>query len=260
MYKFIGCLLFLACTPKTEPTQNLVQIPIATAQITDNQFDTNYLTGKFDPTKHPDFMMIEPKHTTLDNAYLRKDAYNSFKKMYAEAAKEGIQLTIISATRNFAAQKLIWEGKWRGKIKAEDGSNLAQKIPDPIQRALKILEYSAMPSTSRHHWGTDMDLINLNNVYFEKGKGAKAYQWLLLHAATFGFCQPYTQKGAARPTGYNEEKWHWSYQPISQQLTQLYAEKVPYNQINGFLGAETATNIHVINNYVQGISQTCFPR
>jgi zinc D-Ala-D-Ala carboxypeptidase len=260
MYRLLLCLLFLACAPKTEPTQTAIQKPVTTSQSIDNQFDTNYLTGKFDPARHPDFTMIDSKHTRLANVYLRKDAYNAFKKMYAEAAKEGIQLTIISATRTFAAQKIIWEGKWTGKIKAEDGSNLAQTIPDPTQRALKILEYSSMPSTSRHHWGTDMDLISLNNAYFEKGKGAKAYQWLLQHAATYGFCQPYTEKGAARPNGYHEEKWHWSYQPIAQQLTEAYPHQVPYNQINGFLGAETATNIHVIRNYVQGISQICFAR
>ena len=33
-----------------------------------------------------------------------------------------------------------------------------------------------MPSTSRHHWGTDLDLNNLNNSYFTSGKGKKIYK------------------------------------------------------------------------------------
>jgi zinc D-Ala-D-Ala carboxypeptidase len=259
MYKLLLCLLFLACAPKTEPTTATAQMAQKEVQPTDNQFDSNYLTGKFDPAKHPDFTTIAPKHTTLTKAYLRKDAYDAFKSMYAAAEKEGIQLTIISATRNFAAQKKIWEDKWTGKRKMSDGSNLAKMTSDPNQRALQILAYSSMPSTSRHHWGTDMDFINLNNEYFEKGKGATAYQWLLKNAANYGFCQPYTPKDAARPNGYHEEKWHWSYLPIAQKLTEMYPKKVPYHQINGFIGHETAVSIDVIKNYVQGINRTCFP-
>ena len=35
----------------------------------------------------------------------------------AEAAKkEGVILTIISATRNFESQKRIWENKWNGLL------------------------------------------------------------------------------------------------------------------------------------------------
>jgi zinc D-Ala-D-Ala carboxypeptidase len=256
MYKLLIALLLFACAPKSEVVKKETASHPTVTPLVDGAFDANYLMGKFDPAIHPDFVRIAPKYTTIPSAYLRNDAYEAFKKMYADAEKAGIRLTIISATRNFAAQKNIWEKKWTGKMMA-NGANLAKTIADPTQRALKILDYSSMPGTSRHHWGTDMDFVNLTNPYFEKGKGVKIYEWLLKNAHLYGFCQPYTAMNAARPTGYHEEKWHWSYQPISQKLTAIYPKTVQDDQIVGFLGAETAKNIAVIKNYVQGINQSC---
>lgn len=256
MYKLLIALLLFACAPKNEVAKKeTTSLPMVTP-LADDAFDANYLMGKFEPATHPDFVRIAPKYTTIPSAYLRNDAYEAFKKMYADAEKAGIQLTIISATRNFAAQKNIWEKKWTGKTLV-NGANLAKTIADPTQRAIKILDYSSMPGTSRHHWGTDMDFVNLTNPYFAKGKGLKTYEWLLKNAHLYGFCQPYTAMNAARPTGYHEEKWHWSYQPISQKLTDIYPKTVQDDQITGFLGAETAKNITVIQHYVQGINQSC---
>ncbi len=51
-----------------------------------------------------------------------------------------------------------------------------------------------MPGTSRHHWGTEIDLNALNNKWFENGKGLKVYQLAYKNAAQYGFHQPYTAK------------------------------------------------------------------
>ena len=115
--------------------------------------------------------------------------------MAQAARQEGIALRIISATRNFAAQQRIWEAKWRGRRKV-NGQVLNIMVPNPTQRALKILEYSSMPGTSRHHWGTDIDLNALTNAYFTSGERVKkVYDWLQAHAAEYGFCQVYTEQG-----------------------------------------------------------------
>ena len=67
------------------------------------------------------------------------------------------------------------------------------KTPEQIINL--ILEYSSAPGTSRHHWGTDMDINALQNDYFSnKGNGAFLYEWLQKNAAKFGFCQPYNKK------------------------------------------------------------------
>ncbi len=221
------------------------------------EFSVEYLTGKFEPAEHPDFVKVDKKYADGEGYYLHRATYESFQKMWEAAKADGITLTIVSATRNFNRQKQIWEAKWTGARKIENGSNAAEKYPDPKTRALKILEYSSMPGTSRHHWGTDVDLNDLDNYTFEHGQGKKVYDWLQKHAAEYGFCQPYTIKGPERPNGYNEEKWHWSFIPIAQQLTNLAASELKNEMIGGFKGAETAGEINVVEKYVLGINKSC---
>lgn len=235
-----------------ETSQSIIQTTVRKADTLTKE----ELLGQIQPADHQDFTRIAAQYTDKSDIYLRKEAYEAFRRMAAAARQDGISLYIISATRNFAAQKSIWEAKWTGKRKV-DGQDLSETMPDPKQRALKILEYSSMPGSSRHHWGTDIDLNALNNDYFASGAGKKLYDWLLTHAAAYGFCQVYTTKGADRPHGYNEEKWHWSYMPLSSQFLDQYEQKITYRDITGFQGAEAAGLIDVIPKYVQGIAPAC---
>ena len=217
----------------------------------------DFLMGKFDPTKHSGFGEIPEEYADRPGLYLRKEALDAFIRMSDAARKENIQLQIRSATRNFDYQKRIWEAKWKGETTLSDGTNVAKDLTEPQDKALKILLYSSMPGTSRHHWGTDLDLNSFNNKWFEKGDGLVLYNWLQDNAATFGFCQPYTPLGTQRPTGYQEEKWHWSYVPLSRTYTAAAEIKLKDEMITGFAGAETASSIQVVNNYVLGINKKC---
>lgn len=202
-------------------------------------------------------MEIPPEYADQKGRYLRKDVFEAFKRMADEASKSGIRLVIRSATRNFKAQKRIWENKWRGNVLLEGGINASTSIKNPVDRALKILEYSSMPGTSRHHWGTDIDLNSFDNEWFASGEGLKLYTWMKENAVNFGFCQPYTAKDSKRPNGYEEEKWHWTYMPVAEKITSV-AEKVLTNDhISGFKGASTAVEIDVIKKYVLGIHPDC---
>ncbi len=213
------------------------------------RFGEAYLMGKFDPVRHPDFVPVGRPYTDRPGMLLRKEAFESFRKMWEAARKDSVPLKIISSTRTFFQQKAIWEAKW---------SRFAKTTPDPTARAVRIMEYSAMPGASRHHWGTDIDLNDLNNPAFEAGgKYASVYDWLQKNAHRFGFCQPYTPKGAERPHGYNEEKWHWTYQPLSAPMLEAYSRQINDTLITGFLGAESAKSIGIVRQYVQGINQSC---
>lgn len=236
----------LPSTPKVEPSKEETF-----------DFTVGYLMGQFDPAAHPDFVKVDDKYTDGDTYHLRKDTYAAFQKMWEAAMADGIKLVIISATRNFDRQKMIWEAKWTGARKIENGANAAEKYPDPVTRALKILEYSSMPGTSRHHWGTDVDLNDLDNYTFEMGPGKPVYEWLSQNASIFGFCQPYSAKGPERPEGYNEEKWHWSYMPVSEPLTKFAADNLKNEMISGFAGSETAVQIGVVKKYVLGVNPVC---
>lgn len=220
----------------------------------EEEFTVEYIMGHFDPAEHPAFVEVDIIHADREGLYLRRDAYEAFIKMYEAALKDSIRLQIRSATRNFNYQKGIWEAKWSGERLIEGGENLAETTPDTTERALKILRYSSMPGTSRHHWGTDIDLNSFDNSWFEKGEGLDIYNWLTAHAATYGFCQPYS---AGRPHGYWEERWHWTYMPVSQKLTALAAEQLENEMIEGFLGSEAAADIDVVKKYVLGINEDC---
>ena len=114
-----------------------------------------------------------------------------------------------------------------------------------------------MPGTSRHHWGTDLDINSVDPSYFASGKGKVEYDWLKKNAATFGFCQTYDNKSESNRTGYSEEKWHYTYMPISNKLLEQYNKKITSDLITGFLGSSTAKEIDVVKFYVNGISLLC---
>lgn len=215
----------------------------------------DYLLGKFNPSLHILFEKIEPELTTINNGYLRKEALDAFRDMHNSAKEDGITLKIVSATRNFNRQKAIWEAKWLGKTVVE-GIDLTT-ISDLEERSRMILLYSSMPGTSRHHWGTDIDINSVSPDYFKTDKGIQEYKWLSKNAGSFGFCQTYTKKDSLRDTGYEEEPWHWSYTPVASPLLSYYISIIDYSDIKGFHGESTAKKLDVINNYVLGINPDC---
>lgn len=217
------------------------------------QDSLSLVLGHFDPAKHPDFSLVPSEMATKDGMYMRTDALEAFSRMRQEAQKEGIVLNIVSATRNFDDQKRIWEAKWNGTRKV-NGQNLSISIPDPAERAREILKYSSMPGTSRHHWGTDIDINSVNPTYFESGRGDQEYEWLKKNASRFGFCQVYSEKGAERKYGYEEEKWHWSYMPIAMKLLSYW--KAHVTELSGFAGS-SALPFSDTRKYVLGLSPEC---
>lgn len=204
----------------------------------------DFLMGKFDPSKHKRFVRIEDKYTNKQNVYLDKSAYKSFLKMYESAYKDGFKLLIVSATRPFEYQKRIWERNWAKR----------ENIIDPVERALDILKFSSMPGTSRHHWGTEIDLNVLENSYYDTGEGKKIFDWMNENANRFNYYRAYTE---GRPYGYQEEKWHWSYKPVSKVYTRYAEENMKDDLIKGFSGAETAKKIEVTKKYILGINPQC---
>jgi D-alanyl-D-alanine carboxypeptidase len=218
--------------------------------------DKAHLLGHIDPATDANFCRVDVAYANREGLYLLDEVYGAFVRMHEAARKDGISLVIVSATRSFDAQKRIWEAKWTG-ARSVDGRNLAETVSDPIARARIILRYSSMPGTSRHHWGTDIDINSVEHAYFESPAGRKVYAWLAANAGDFGFCQTYSRKGNDRPRGYEEEPWHWSYCPIAKHYLKQYVQKVTYQDIRGFEGSETATRIDVITNYVLAINPKC---
>ena len=205
------------------------------------------LIGKFKVETHPYFVLVDKKYHDKSEMYLQKQTLESFIKMREAAEKDGIQLTIISGTRDFYSQKSIWERKY---------NNYKKEELSEVEIIKKIMLWSSMPTTSRHHWGTDIDINGFDDYFSEENKKAnKEYRWLVINAPKFDFCQVYTKKGEGkRKSGYNEEKWHWSYMPLARKYLNLYQKTITYEDISGFSGSQFAKEMDIINKYVLGIS------
>ena len=190
---------------------------------------------------------------------LQKDASNSFAKLKKEAAKKGIQLHITSGHRDYVKQLTIWNNKF--------AKYHAKGLTDE-ESIKKITEYSAMPGTSRHHWGTDADILdisviqpknplNTNHYITSKGVYNKMYEWMIVNAARFDFYETYTND--AERKGYEFEPWHYSYQPLSVEYLKKYNQLINVKNVlsSNLKGKEfinTAFFEKYKNDYVNGIN------
>ncbi|WP_426430035.1 M15 family metallopeptidase [Winogradskyella sp. HB-48] len=244
LLSFLPLLASCQNTSNTEPKQTNPSFGLFEKAINNDTLNISkdFILGKFDYKVDSSFVKVDSKYATKE-IYLNAFVYRAFLKMSEAAKKDSIDLKIISGTRNFYEQKAIWDRKWK-----------TYNELSPLNRAKKILQYSSMPSTSRHHWGTDIDLNSLNNSYFNSGKGLKTYQWLKTYANSFGFYQVYTNKNNGR-TGYNEEKWHWSFVPLASKYLEFYNSNIKIEDITEFQGSHLAKDLHIIEDYVNGISK-----
>lgn len=207
-----------------------------------------FLTGKNNYYTDSAFTEIPAGMAYRENMFLLKETYAAYLEMYQTAKKEGIELKIMSAARTFEEQKWIWEDKWTANRK---------HYPHTDSLAVFVMQYSAMPGTSRHHWGTEVDLNSTSPAWFETPYGKKVYAWLQENACNYGFCQTYDEMGLSRTTGYREEKWHWSYYPLSNIFQSKYGETVTYSHLQGFSGDASAAGLQVIDRYVLAVSNQC---
>jgi len=243
------CLLVISCQAdteelsETETDQQITHRADTTRQVSYPENTTiELVTGHFEFQEHEDFVRVADSLSDKE-IYLQKPTYNAFLEMAAHAREDSVELIIISGTRNFWYQKAIWDRKWQNSEAATD-----------LAKAKEILLYSSMPMTSRHHWGTDIDLNNLNNSWFREGEGKKIYDWLTEHANDYGFYQPYTDKSINSRTGYEEERWHWTYMPLAGPYLEFYNRHVTNEDITGFEGSGLAPEIDMTGNFVNGLS------
>lgn len=152
-------------------------------------------------------------------------AATAFLAMRAEAAKADIDLTVASAFRDFDGQIAIWNRKFRGErvLYAADGSVLDHASLDEPALVAAILEWSALPGASRHHWGSEFDVYDraalppdyklrlMPDEYEPGGVFATLTQWLDANMARYGFFRPYD----AERGGIHAEPWHISFAPVS---------------------------------------------
>ncbi len=177
----------------------------------------------------------------LDNHYLvdaghghrlHPDTLAAFLAMQAAAHADGIDCQLVSAYRSFDRQVAIWNRKWHGEVTLYDASGhpLNGAALSDEDKLIAILTWSAMPGGSRHHWGTDIDVYDRQQVqawgqqfelvdseYRDQGPCAALSNWLDERAGEFGFYRPFEQFTG----GVATERWHLSHQVTAKGFEQL---------------------------------------
>jgi LAS superfamily LD-carboxypeptidase LdcB len=149
-----------------------------------------------------------------------------FLKLRAAAAQAGFDLVPQSSYRDFDRQLRIWNAKFNGAATVNDlsGQPVEALALTPAERIDAILVWSALPGASRHHWGTDLDLIDRAAIspgyrvqlvaeeYAPSGPFGRLSAWLEANATRFGFFRPY--RGVL--SGVQPEAWHFSFAPLAE--------------------------------------------
>jgi len=188
-------------------------LPSFTIPTFDEPYTRSQLIGKGNPD------IIGDSYTSK----MHRETKSALKRMSDAAASENIKVEIVSAYRSFQRQKEIFEGKYNRFI--------AEGLT-PLAAIEKIIAYSTIPGTSRHHWGTDIDIIDGNAVrpssvlqaknFHGKGPFCKMKEWLDTHAESFGFYEVYTDNPQRK--GFEYEPWHFSYAAVSKPMLLAYRD------------------------------------
>jgi len=172
---------------------------------------------------------------------LHADVVAPFLNLRRAALAEGIDLAASSSFRDFGRQLTLWNGKFSGERPMLDASGLRldAKSLTPRERVDAILLWSALPGASRHHWGTDVDLVDrkataagyqiklTREEFAPGGPFANLDLWLNTNAPRFGFFRPF--QGVR--SGVQPEPWHFSFAPIAERARRRLSPQVLRNAI-----------------------------
>ena len=174
--------------------------------------------SSFDPDQ-----LIGKKQISLEGTdyQLLPEAAKAFEAMNKAALAAGFCIRVVSSYRSYERQRAIWNRKYR--------NNQKEGLSPDVNRQ-KIIEYSTLPGTSRHHWGSEIDIVDANippegdvllsEKFHNEGPYEPLRLWLEAHAADFGFICAYPDQPDR--SGFYYEPWHYSYAPLSVPLYRSY--------------------------------------
>ncbi|MGI1680067.1 MAG: M15 family metallopeptidase [Cellvibrionaceae bacterium] len=173
-------------------------------------------------------------HEASGGRFLHKNVLPHFISLKAEAKKAGFELAIASSYRNFHRQSIIWNEKAKGirAVMNDVGEEVNVDVLNKWELVQAILRWSALPSASRHHWGTDLDVYDKSQISDgyelqlshseteEGGVFSEFHYWLnevIASNRAHGFYRPYEKDCG----GIGCEPWHLSYKPLADQFSKL---------------------------------------
>jgi LAS superfamily LD-carboxypeptidase LdcB len=190
-----------------------------------------------------------------------------FLRLRAAAADAGIDLVPVSSFRDFNRQLGIWNAKCRGEraLFDRDGQPLDPAALDEDELVSTILHWSALPGASRHHWGTEIDVIDglateagvaprlMPDEYVPGGRYARLAAWLDGHLESHGFYRPYAHdRGGVQP-----EPWHLSHAATAEAALQSFTPALLAEALQGVelgaAGVVSARLPEIFERYVRNV-------
>lgn len=207
-----------------------------------------------------------------DRVGLAAETWQAFDRLATRAKRQGFELSVASGFRDYGRQLTLFNGKAEGVRPVEDdgGTVLTRGDWDDAQWLHFILRFSALPGTSRHHWGSDLDVFDRRAlranealslspaIYSGSGPMAPLSQWLsdvIDRDDAEGFFRPYVHDmGGVAP-----EAWHLSYMPradaYKQRLPELLQEEHLPMLWSGALGYPRLALLDVVQADIQSLAQ-----
>jgi len=164
-------------------------------------------------------------------ASIHRDVVAPFIALREEARRAGFEVEIVSGFRGFDRQLSIWNRKADGELAVldSDAEPMDIRALSDEELVFAILRWSALPGASRHHWGTELDVIDaaarpedyeVQLVPEEVDSGGMFgpfHDWLddrIRTGTSNGFFRPYDRdRGGVAP-----ERWHLSCAPVATPL------------------------------------------
>lgn len=135
-----------------------------------------------------DLVNVDP---SLGRGMLRKEVYENYKKLYADALEMGYNLKVVSAYRSYTTQEVVYN----------------RYLNDDPQEIVDT--YSARPGHSEHQSGLCLDVsepgYSIDDFY-----KTEASKWLADNCHKYGFIIRYPE-GKTDITGYQGEPWQIRY-------------------------------------------------
>lgn len=202
------------------------QIPMLTAAL---------LTGRDD-----NFI----DHDSLERP-VHRDVVAAWRALAEDARSAGFELAIASGYRDYPRQLAIWNAKANGERPVLDNAGAPLQLADlsEWERVQAIMRWSALPGTSRHHWGTDIDVYDRAAVADDyrvllvpeevapDGPFGPLHRWLderIANGTSHDFFRPYAvDRGGIAP-----ERWHLSYAPTAARYQRQLRVQSLFEQLD----------------------------
>ena len=165
--------------------------------------------------------------------FVDRDIVADLQALSEAARANGFELRLESAYRSFDKQLSIWNRKARGELPLLSAEGVPMERPkDEEELMYAILTWSALPGASRHHLGTDIDVVDgaacpegyevqLTPAECE-GMFAKFHAFLterMVADKAFGFSRVFVPgRGKIRPEG-----WHIAHLPTSRKRLEHFS-------------------------------------